>query len=136
MNIKTNVAAFAAFAMTLPAGVQAQQDAQALRDASVTLYNVCAFAAGDVATDAGCACTAGFIGGVLTEREYDIAARLGRLGMLTQSGASESEIQAERDAFYAAGYTDADVENVLSKLQYHTARGDAICSPYENRNSS
>lgn len=121
---------FAAALSALLAGPAFAQDAQALRDASIEIYNTCLFAAGDY-NDAGCACTAGFVGGAMTEREYDIAARLGRIGRLNMSGATQDAINAEVMAFISAGYTEADADAVNSKMQSIAAKGDAICAPYE-----
>lgn len=112
------------------------QNYQQLRQASIDIYNTCLTAEGDSASYAGCACLAGFIGGVLTEREYDIAARLVRIGSLVENGASEAMIAEEVNAFARAGYTADDADAVTMKLEQETARGNAICSPYENTTTS
>ncbi len=133
---RKTAAAFGALAVMSMSTAAPAQDYQALREASIALYNTCLTAAGAAATSAGCACTAGFLGGALSEREYDIAARLGTIGTLIEGGASDAEVTAEVAAFFAAGYTEADADIVTAKLDVHTARGNAICSPYENRSVS
>lgn len=135
MKIKLAVMASAAICFALPASAQVQNQ-QTLRDSSVSLYNVCLYSAGELGTDAACACTAGFIGGVLTEREFDIAARLGRIAVLSETGASDAEIQAEVNNYFAAGYTEADADYVNAKISAAANRGDAICAPYSSIGSS
>lgn len=135
MKIKLAVVASAAISLSFPSFAGAQ-DAQALRDASVSLYQVCIVASGDAATNAGCACTAGFIGGALTEREYEVVARIGEIGVMSESGASEEEIQAAVDLFFADGYTLEEADAANAKLAIAAAKGDAICAPYGEEPSS
>jgi hypothetical protein len=78
--------------------------------------------------DGSCACAAGYLGGALSDRDFDIASRLTRMGAMVASGASQAEIEAEVAAFQAAGYTEADASRVTQIAQAHTARGNAICA--------
>jgi hypothetical protein len=131
MKTKIFAAAYAAILLALFAPASAQ-DTQSLRDASIEIYNTCLFAAGEY-NDAGCACSAGFIGGAMTEREYDIAARLGKIGRMNMSGATQEAVNAEVLAFLSAGYSQADADAVSTKMQSIAAKGDAICAPYEKQ---
>ncbi|GJL93245.1 hypothetical protein [Hyphococcus sp.] len=134
MKVKLFAAAWTAMLLAMAAPAAAQ-DTQALQAASIDIYNTCLFAAGDY-NEAGCACTAGFVGGAMSEREFDIAARLGRIGQLNMSGATQEAINAEVLAFLNAGYTQADADAVNAKMQSIAAKGDAICAPYEKQPST
>ncbi len=110
----------------------AAQDYQALQRSSLDLYSTCLSAGGAEANSAICACIAGYFGGAMSDREYDIVARLGKIGTLIESGAAQPVINAELVAFFAAGYTQGDADAVSAKMEAVTARGDVICAPYAN----
>ena len=133
MVIRIAAALLAAMTFAAPASAQTQ-DYQALYEASLELYATCLYANGEQSSDAGCACTTGYIGGVMSDREFDIAARVGRIGRLNEQNAPQSQIDAEVNAYFAAGYTEAEAVAMAAKLEALAARGDAICSPYSAGN--
>ena len=128
MVIRTAAALLTAMTLTAPLSAQAQ-DSQALYEASLELYSICLYGTSAEQTSA-CACTAGYVGGALNDREFDIAARVARIGRLTEQNAPQSQIDAEVSAYYAAGYTEAEAIATAAKLESIASRGDTICAPY------
>ena len=64
------------------------------------------------------------------------AAGRGRKRQRVEAGASDEIIAAEVASFSEAGYTADDADAVSVKLQQETARGNAVCSPFENSSTS
>jgi len=133
--LKSIAAIIAAFGVIMSAPVSAQNNFgssnyQKLREASIEVYNSCLAVGGAEANSAICACVAGYLGGAMNDREYEIMGRLSKIGTLSAEGASEAEIQAEIQAFFAAGFTPAEADAVSAKMNSMTARGDMICAPY------
>ncbi|GEM_PF-5426295 len=135
MRFNIAAAALAAFTLAFTASAHAQSaDAQRLREISVMIFNVCHASSPNSANDAVCACAAGYMGGALNDRELEVFSYAARLALLESQGASQAELEAVIQEFFAAGYTINDLEAVEAKLSIVAARGDAICKPYEDRN--
>ena len=112
----------------------AQSSDQKIRDASITLYNVCQSAApGDAST--GCACLSGYFGGAMTNRQFEVAGRLSEIGAAAERGAT-SEVNDLVAAFYAAGYTVEEADEVGAMMsEAFLNRAAAVCSPFDSSNS-
>ena len=106
------------------------QNRMALQRAAVELYNTCMATDGSEGAEAACACVTGYMAGAMTDREFDIVARLGRIGTLIEEGQPENVVQAEIAAFFQAGYTQGEADAVSAKMSAMTARGDAVCAPF------
>lgn len=89
--------------------------------------------AGDVR--ASCACLTGYMGGAMSDRDFEVVAILLRVGEMTESGAAESAIQAEIMAFFERGFTEADVQRVAAMVNQISSRGDAVCGQFERQGS-
>ena len=89
--------------------------------------------AGDVR--ASCACLTGYMGGAMTDRDFEVVAILLRVGEMTESGAAEAAIQAEIMAFFERGFTEADVQRVAAMVNQISSRGDAVCGQFEQKGS-
>jgi len=79
-----------------------------------------------------CACVTGYMGGALSDRDYEVAAVLLRVGEMTENGASQQAIEAEIIAFFERGFTEADVQRVSSAFDQISARGDTVCKQFES----
>lgn len=135
--IKKTAGVFAVLTVATLTASASAQDFQALRQASIDVYNTCAIASETSnAIDPTCACIAGYYGGALTDREFEIVGHLGRIGVLVESGASEDAVNAEIGNFFAAGFTQAEADAASAKMNAVTLRGATICSPYEESNAT
>jgi hypothetical protein len=76
---------------------------------------------------AACACVTGYMGGMMSDRDFEIAAMLLKVGEMTENGASEAAIEAAIMAFFERGFTEADVQRVAAMVEAAGARGDAVC---------
>jgi len=132
MNFKIIATALTAFAAIMSLPAQAQ-NYDALRSAAVTIYETCAFAS-DTTSEA-CACVAGYYGGLMTDRQFDIAARLARIGMIAEGGGSEAAVNTEVQAYLAAGYTVDEGSAVEALLIGDGLRGEVICGAFEGNAS-
>lgn len=118
-------------------------NAQTYSSTSVTatarnIYQSCASVtgragAGDVR--ASCACITGYMGGAMSDRDFEVVAILLRVGEMTDTGASEAAIQAEIMAFFERGYTEDDVQRVAAMVDQMSTRGDAVCGQFEPQGS-
>lgn len=78
-----------------------------------------------------CACITGYMGASMNDRDYEVANVLLRVGEMSETGASQSAIEAEITAFFQRGFTEDDVNRVAATVQQIAARGDAVCSQFE-----
>jgi len=136
---KALVAAFAAFfAASLPAGGQ-NYDLSSVSAAARQVFASCESLSRreGVAVDvrAACACLTGYVGGIMTDRDFEVAAFLLRVGDMTETGASPASIEAEIMAFFERGYTEDDVQRVAAAVEAASARGDAVCAQFEQADS-
>jgi hypothetical protein len=137
------IIALAAAAATFASASLAPAGAQTYGNAAVTasarnIYAACAQMSqrsgmGDVR--AACACITGYMGGTLSDRDYEVAAILLRVGQMTENGASQDAIDSEIIAFFQRGFTETDVNRVAAAVDQMSARGDAICGQFEQRGS-
>ncbi len=84
---------------------------------------------------AACACVTGYMGGSMSDRDFEVASVLLRVGEMTESGASQASIEAEIMAFFERGYTEDDVNRVAAQVEQISARGDAVCGQFEQPGS-
>ncbi|MGV6800710.1 MAG: hypothetical protein ACWA5L_02165 [bacterium] len=85
----------------------------------------------DFEADRVCACANGYIGGQLTDRQYVILGYVSLIAKKDSEGATEAEIQAIVNDFISSGYTEAELNEVLTILDTVGNRGDIICAPYQ-----
>ncbi|MEO1136155.1 MAG: hypothetical protein AAFW68_06035, partial [Pseudomonadota bacterium] len=114
----------------------AAQDYEALQRASVELYSACLETEDTGATESACACLAGYLGGSMSNRDFDIIGRLGKIGVMIENGASEAAVEAEVSAFFSSGYTQVDADNASATMNAVAAKGDIICAPFTNQATS
>jgi len=103
-----------------------------------SIYQSCTqVAGGSTGADmrASCACITGYMGGAMSDRDFEVVAVLLRVGEMTESGAPEATIQAEIMAFFERGFTESDVQRVSAMIDAVTARGDAVCGQFEPQGS-
>ncbi len=137
MRISAIAALAAAISVSTPAGAQ-NYALSSLPATARSVYQTCAqltARAGGVDIRASCACITGYMGGALSERDFEVVAVLLRVGEMTDSGASEASIQAEIMAFFERGFTEQDVQRVAAMIDQITARGDAVCGQFEQQGS-
>lgn len=84
---------------------------------------------------AACACVTGYMGGMMSDRDFEVAAVLLKVGEMTESGASQAAIEAEIMAFFERGFTESDVQRVSSMVETAGARGDAVCGNLDAQGS-
>lgn len=80
---------------------------------------------------AACACITGYMGASMTDRDFEIAGFLLRVGEMAETGAGDAAIGAEVMAFFERGFTEQDVERVAATVEQISGRGDAICGQFE-----
>lgn len=135
MRILTAAAAALLGLAIIGAPASAQYHSSSLATSATEMYRAChAFAKRQptIATpEQACACMAGYMGGALSDRDYDIASRLARVGLMIENGAPQEQVNAEVAAFYAAGYTTQDSERVSALMGQIADRGDAVCGPFQ-----
>ena len=131
-------AAFAAILMsTATAGAQGYSTSS-LPATARSIYQSCAQVAGGSSgadVRASCACITGYMGGAMSDRDFEVVSILLRVGEMTELGASEAAIQAEIMAFFERGFTEADVQRVSAMVDQIGARGDAGCGQFEQKPS-
>src|SRR5690606_28186328 len=82
-----------------------------------------------------CACLAGYLAGALSDRDYEVAGVLLKVGQLMNAGASQSQIEAEIVAFLQRGFTEDDVRRVGGAVEAIAARGQSVCGQFEKNSS-
>lgn len=85
---------------------------------------------------AACACVTGYMAGAMSDRDFEVASVLLKVGEMTERGAAQSEIEAEILDFFQRGYTQDDVNRVAAQVRQIGARGDAVCSQFERETTS
>lgn len=131
----------AALAALVMATTTANAENDALSPVTTTARNVylsCAQVSGRAGgpdVRASCACITGYMGGAMSDRDFEVVAVLLRVGEMTQSGAPEATIQAEIMAFFERGFTEGDVQRVAAMVDQIGARGDAVCGQFEQKGS-
>lgn len=110
-------------------------DYMALVDASYSVHAGCVVASREEtpnfdATEA-CACFTGFLGGKLTQRQFDILGYIMDAAVAESSGASDAEIQSIVMEMKSKGYSLEELQEVLSVLDQVTKYGDAVCAPFQ-----
>jgi hypothetical protein len=136
---KVVVAACAAIvAASFPAAGQ-NYDLSSVSAAAIQVYASCESMSqrAGIAVDvrAACACLTGYVGGMMSDRDFEVAAFLLRVGEMTETGVPQAAIEAEIMAFFERGFTQADVQRVAAAVDAASARGDAICAQFEQTGS-
>ncbi len=134
------VAAVAAIAClcSAPAGAQNYQFSS-VTTAARDVYSACVSLSrreGLSEPRAACACFTGFMGGTMSDRDFEIASGLIKVGELTENGAPQTAIDQEVAAFLGRGFSEADINRVVSMIDEAGARGDAICGQFEREGSA
>ena len=135
MRIAFFAAACAALSLTAPASAQNYQF-NSVTSVARDVYSTCVEVSrknGSLDAAEACACVTGYMAGAMSDRDYEVASVLLKIGDMAESGASQSEIQAEIIAFFERGFTEADVNRVAATIQAIGSRGDAVCAQFEHR---
>lgn len=125
-------------ALSLGATAHAQSDLSSVAAIASGVYASCsALSEREGLSDprAACACLTGYMGGAMSDRDFEVASVLLRVGEMEESGASEIAIEAEIMAFFERGFTEDDVTRVAAMVDAISARGDALCGQFERRDS-
>lgn len=133
--------AFAAIAGALAVSSPASAQNYAYSTVAASAQNIYASCArmsqskGMADVRAACACITGYMGGAMSDRDFEVAAFLLRVGEMAESGGPEATIQAEIMAFFERGFTESDVQRVASMVDQMSTRGDAVCGQFEQQGS-
>lgn len=125
--------------LTVSATASAQNYAYSSVTASArTIYASCAQMSqkqGMADVRAACACITGYMGGAMSDRDFEVASVLLRVGEMTENGTPQATIEAEIMAFFERGFTEADVNRVAAMVDQMSTRGDAVCGQFEQQGS-
>ena len=133
--MRTIVGAAAAVALFITAAPAAAQNDQSgsITATAREVYNSCLSISrkqGGGNGSEGCACVTGYMGGMMSDRDFEVASVLLRVGEMSEEGAAQSDIDAEVRAFIQRGFTEEDVRRVAAMVQAAGARGDAVCAQF------
>jgi hypothetical protein len=136
---KSFVTALAAISVALSSAAGQGYDLSSISAVARQVYTSCESISQreGVAIDirAACACLTGYVGGTMSDRDFEVAAFLLRVGEMTETGVPQAAIEAEIMAFFERGFTEEDVQRVAAAVDAASARGDAICAQFEQSGS-
>ncbi|MFZ5618179.1 MAG: hypothetical protein ACOZAA_12765 [Pseudomonadota bacterium] len=129
------VAAFCFF--SAPAGAQNYQFSSVTASARQVYASCFTMSKRGGLTDprASCACITGYMGASMSDRDFEVAGILLRVGEMTETGAAQAAIEAEITAFFERGFTEEDIQRVASTVEQISQRGDSICGQFEQQGS-
>jgi hypothetical protein len=128
------LAAMVALSMSAVLSTAQAQSVADMIDSSFAVYAGCLQSIEDESLstpDRACACLTGYLGGKMSDREYVVLGYVMRVAVMQENGASELQINAVVQELIADGYTLQEVQSVASLIDQYSARGDAICAPFQ-----
>jgi len=105
----------------------------AVTSAAREIYDSCTEVSDDSGISdprAACACVAGYLAGVLSDRDYEAMGLIIKIGAMDATGAPQSEIDAQLEEYFARGFQPADVDRLLNTFEAVKTRGGAVCDQF------